>query len=56
MAKKKKIEVHFVWHGETQQEMEELYRLLEDMLNDPELDITREEFAAAFYEQMFSKS
>ena len=53
----KKIKVRIIWHGESREEMQLLYQLLEDILNDPEMDlIDQEAVAESLMEQMKIKN
>ena len=47
--------VKIIWNGESEKDLQRQAKLLEDMLNDPDLKITKEEFTEAWYKQIFSE-
>ena len=49
------MKIRFIWNGEKEKDLQKQAKLLEDMLRDPNLDISKEDFTEAWYTQVFSK-
>ena len=49
------MKIRFIWNGEKEKDLQKKAKLLEDMLNDPNLDISKDTFVEAWYTQVFDK-